>query len=1270
MAAKPPVGADPAQITDRAGFARALTELRLAADLSVREVAKRADQRHSTLGGWFSGQHLPQRSQGEVLNDVLRICGAGEQDLPAWADALERARRAVPPAAAATIEPYRGLQPFETSDAEWFYGRDALTRIVLDRLDDALSSEEPAIVAVVAASGAGKSSLLRAGVIPAVHTYGLPSNSGPWHTVLLTPGRDPLDAWAHREPSTDDAAATLVVIDQFEELFAGDVDEGVRSQFIEALCSADDPDLTGARTVVAIGLRADFYAAAASDLTLAAVLQDAQVVVPPMRADELRDAIVEPARHAGTDVTPDLVELLLRDLGPRTGQPRETGTLPLLSHALQATWQQAGGHQLTVAHYLATGGIAGAVQQSAEAAYSGLEPADRDLARRVFTSLVHVDTDGHAVTGRRLDIDDLPKAGPGASLERVLHQFVGQRLLVADENTVHISHDALLTAWGRLRDWVDNDRAELRAQRRLEDARRIWVENDREPSLLLRGTRLQAARDVLDRVDMPDADRAYVEASVKAASAEQAATRRRLRRARQILAAFAVVAVVAIVSLGFAVHATSSADNERRAAVAVGNAALSRQVAIEARDMQSQDPALAEQLAVVAWRISPTVEARSALLDRSAAPLVTRILGAAGPTAIALSADGTTLAVGHGDDGSVHIYRLTNVTSPRQVAVISGPKGSQVFAMTFTGHELATGGTTGDVRLFDLTDPAHPKATATLGPAFAGGVQSIAVSGDGHTLAAVSIGPKPVRLWDITDPAAPTALPAPTGVPDSATEQGVTFDSTGHTLVAVGTNGEGYVWNLAAPGGKPRTFSVGTTGSTLDTVIYDPHGDLVVGNRHGQVDFLDPTTLKVVRELRVAATTRIDVLAFSPDGRQLVAGDSSNVLTRWDTSTWAEIDTVNSPGPVTGVAYTPDGHTLISSAADGTVRLSSAAVPISPDAGSTVWAAEDSTSGNLLGFADSNAARLWDITDPTDPKPTGPAITSGGTADGSLAIRGDGSLTAVGTADGHVQLWDTSTPAHATTVGSPIAVTTSLIESMAFSPDGKILAVSADDNRLHLYDVTDPAHPTAVATETTGGLVYEVVFSPNGELVAAGSADNHAYLWDIHDPAHPKQIAKLGGYASYVIAVAFNPAGTLFTATGADHTVRLWRVSGTTLTAVGPVLTGPTGYDMDESFSSNGGLLAVASNDRYVWIWNVHNPAVPRLYAKLAAVNGEVNAVKFTKAGELVGGGSGVTLPIWQTNPSLVAAQVCADAGDPITTAEWQLYVPGANYAPPCSPGK
>ncbi|WP_420120384.1 helix-turn-helix domain-containing protein, partial [Nakamurella sp.] len=767
-------GGDPTSIGSRSELAAALTALRERTGLSVRDLARAVDSPVATVGGYVSGRHLPTVAQSAVFVRILAACGVTDPGAQqAWWDAVARVRRAGAPRPASAVSPYPGLESFQVQDAGMFFGRERVTAQLLAavRGDATGPPGVPAVagrmVAVVGPSGSGKSSVVRAGLVRAWAGSGDDSDA-PARYSIITPGDRPLRglaaallaaggsggpgaAGAAGPLDEDEVAAVerslradppgaavrapgpdhLLVVDQFEEVFSTCPDERERQAYLAALgaiAGAGPGTGGGPPGPGVLVLRADVYAAALAQAPLLPVLAGAQVVVGPMSPDEVRRAVVEPARIAGCEVDPELVEVLIGDLTPH-GAPAgvlDAGALPLLSHALSGTWQRATRRRLTVADYLATGGVAGAVAQSAESVLAALPARQQELAAPMLLRMVNVDDDA-VVTRRRMPLTDLagiagggaasrsvtgdpagdaPPGGEDAAARAVVDRFVAARLMTVDAESVQISHEALLSAWPRLQGWIDESRAALAARRRLDQAIGIWQDSGQDASALLGPTRLAAMQEALTAgsvaLSAPEAD--FLASSEAAVTAARAARVRGRRRRRSIVAVVTTLAVVASGLGVFAVVSGRAAAEQQQAAEAFRDLALAGQVLDAANRVAPQDGNVAAQLALVAFRTSPTAEDRSAVLDATGQPLVTRVLGAKGPTMQALSPDGRLLATADGVDGAIRLLSVTDPERPTVVGTAPAAVARQQFSIAFRpdGRLLATGSSTGLVQLWDV----------------------------------------------------------------------------------------------------------------------------------------------------------------------------------------------------------------------------------------------------------------------------------------------------------------------------------------------------------------------------------------------------------------------------------------------------------------------------------------------------------------------------------------------------------------------------------------
>ncbi|MFF2650161.1 hypothetical protein [Streptomyces sp. NPDC058045] len=1242
----------------------------------------------------------------------------------------DEGRRTVPgPGADQVLCPYPGLAPFDAQHKQWFYGRERMVHLVCERMDARIREGGPLVL--IGPSGAGKSSLLAAGVLPALDEGRLPvAGSSTWPRLLLTPTASPalalagaagLDAETARrtaaawradparclaelreitgaggpEPTGESSTAGLVVVvDQFEEIFTACGDETEQQWFIDVLDRLARP--TGGALVV-LGVRADFYAACTAHPQLREALRAGPVLLEPMTEDELKDAIRRPAGNVGLDVEDGLVEVLLADLGAVGGPvgTSTTGRLPLLAHALRATWQQRHGHTLTVDGYRVTGGIQGAIATTANRLYDTLPPPCHEAARWVFLRLVIVGRDADD-SRRRVRYDELLRHAPDREAAgRVLDDFTRGRLLTRDQDTVVMTHEVLIRAWPRLRDWIEHDRNGNLVRQDLEEAAGLWEQADREAAALYRGNRLEAALAWAEThgPELSGAARAFLTAS-------RHHQRRGQRLRRAAVATITTLALVASAAAVFAFRQEAQAVRDRDQAINAAVTSASVQLA-------PTDPSLSAQLALTAYRMDPTPEAASRLISTENTPLDTRLPGPRGAVyTVAYSPDGHMLAAGNVRQNLVRLWDVSDPSRPvalgRPVPVDRSVNSILSLAFSPDGRVLAVGGRTshngdagsgGFVDLWSLTSPSHPvllgrpKSPAVQGLDAMAAIESVAFSPDGRTLAAGSHAGL-VSLWNVTRPDDVKPAKAPLNLDCPHVFSGrIAFSPTGRTLAATCDDDAGTIrlWNTADPAHPGRGRSL-KAGHRVNTLAFSPDSHtLAAGSSDSTVHLwkvADPGhPAPLVKPLTGPAQPVMSV-AFSPDGHTLAAGSADHTIHLWNVTHPEAIGPLGRPltGPgdaVSDVVFSPDSRTLAAGNLDGSVDLWNLPPTRISGAGGNVASVAFRPDGRTLAAGNqNNTVSLWNTADPNHPAPRGDPLTGPEDPVEAVAFSPDGHTLAAGDGGGTVTLWNTADPSRPVRLRETLTGAHGPVFSLAFSPDGDTLAVAGDDplDSIALWDVSDPAHPVVqpgISNDHTRS-VKSLAFSRDGTMLAAGGdgSNGEVGLWSTTDPGVRvgQKIDQPAGTSTWV---AFSPDGRTLATGNSRGTITLWNATDPNhLTRRGSSLTVPGGSLWSVAFSPDGHTLAAAghTDDGTINLWDVTDPDHPTSIGRpLTVETGPVAVLAFSPDGHTLAATTddGVAT-LWDLDVESAISRICAGSSGALTRQQWSRYVRQLPYNPPC----
>ncbi|MBB4680267.1 nSTAND1 domain-containing NTPase [Crossiella cryophila] len=1224
-------------------FAFELRRLReKAGNPSYRDLARLVHYSVSTLSEAARGRKLPSLA---VTLAYVRACGGEEAEWEArWRElAKEIDQDALAGLAAEELNaPYVGLTAYGPGDADRFFGREVLVNQVLELL------AVRALVVVVGASGSGKSSVLRAGVLPRLE-----------HGVLLTPGPHPMDEVEFLLDGSRPLDAELVlVVDQFEELFTRCHDPAERQRFVTALTSA--AATTDGRVKVVIGLRADFYAHCARYPELAEALQDGQILAAPMSVEQLRQAITRPAVNAGCAVETALVTRLVSEA---SGQP---GVLPLLSHALVETWRRRRGNTLTLAGYEASGGIEGAIGQTAESVYDSFTDSQQDLARQVFLRLIELG-EGTEDTKRRVARTELDTGEP--ELTVVLERLAQARLLTLNQDHADLAHEAIIRCWPRLREWLTEDRDGLRTARRLGEAAEEWVRLDRDPGALYRGAQLALATDWArrgpDRV-LNRGEQDFLAASTAAEDKEELVQRHRDRRLRQLVALLTTLLLLTGTATGFAVWAEQRTSAQR-------TSALVQKAVVQAEALRATNPALSWQLRLAAYRADPARESADSLLSTSAEPFTTII----GPHSRATSAtlfhptEPLLVIGGADDDRVVRLWDVRDRHRPKLVSTMEGHHaGLHNAAWSKDGRMLATAALDRTARLWDLSDPRRPRALGLLA-GHSGNVEDVDFSPDGKQLVTVAVD-KTMRIWDIANPDRPQLL----SVTEAHTDliHAVGYSPVRPLLATAGWDGLVKLWDISDPR-RPREipFPGRHADGVQDTVFSADGGVLATAGTDRLIKLWDVRDPARPVELSTMAghTQAVHALTFAPGGTALAStsGDASTRL--WDITDPRkprELAVVRGhTDAVWRASFSPDGITLATSSDDRTVKLADLRRQGLPQHGDAISSMAYSPNGRLVVTSGSDRIpAIWQITDDNLVEPVARLPEHGSPVD-SVAISNDGRHLFTASLDRTVRVWDLADPARPKLLSSLVGHENA-VDTVAVHPDGTLVATSSWDNRIGLWDLKDPAKPgKPIMLVEHNGDVLDVNFSPDGKLLASAGLDGTVRLWDLTDRTAPREVASLRDHPGGATGAVFSPNSKNLVTFGNDHRLQIWDITEPARASVLAEIGDSGSTVQSVAFSPDGRTLAVAGNEGLIRLHNVADPAKPAEFATLSGHSNTVYQAQFSPDGSKVASVSADrTLRIWDIDTERAAARICAMAYPRITEQQWEKYLPGLDFEPPC----
>lgn len=1089
--------------------------------------------------------------------------------------------------------PFKGLSHYDVADAYLYFGREVLTAELTEDI------RHNRFLAVVGASGSGKSSLVRAGLVPTLQGVRppeegvrLPDGSSTWPVHIITPTARPLESLAisltqdsesltatetlindlsqnprslhlyarklladgdHGGESGNSTSRLLLIIDQFEELFTQCQTEEVRQAFIANLMTAIDPELDGPVKVIII-LRADFYSHCAQYDDLRLALEKKQRYIGQMSADELQRAIEEPARVQNITFEAELVHQMLRDIGAEGDKRPEPGALPLLSHALLETWKRREGNQLTLAGYYNSGGVRGAIAQTANNTYFSLPPEQQLIARNVFLRLTDLGENTED-TRRRASFEELLiRDSEADQVTEVLHILANARLITTSENDTEVAHESLIREWPALRNWLNEDREGLLLHRKLTEDAIEWQENDRDPSFLYQGARLAAVEDwmadteeVLSEIEASffDACQAKKEEQLAELQAQAEAERNRADREARRSKIARLVSVVLLGLLLLAAAAFVTAYSRQQ----VVNA---QRLAFASKSQIDISPETALLLAAEAALRVPDFQSEQALRD-SLDAYTLRPVPLAGHEdrvySAALSPNGQQALTGS-KDGTARLWGVDG----RPLIVFEGHKDEINSALFDAGGDrVLTASADGTARLWNME--GEPIAVYD---GHDDGVRS-AIFGPDEQLVVTSSDDETARLWDTEG----ALLQVFEGHEDKVVSADMSPD--GQLVLTASEDGTVWLWDLE---GNPLTM-IDAHEEELNNALFSPDGQQVLTSGDDGAARLWELDGNLVTEFE---HSNMKGAIFMPDGQHVVTiGGSDNVAQLWDMAGQPITEFHGHTNTLRHVAASPDGQSFLTASSDGTARLwdlEGRSLAVFRGHAGVVTTANFSPDGSRIVTASyDNTARIWEHIGPHLP-------IIGGYEDDieSIEFSPDGTLLLIASDDGTARLLDTNGNELVKFLGHE-----NQVENATFSPDGQKVLTASDDATARLWDLNGQQLALFEGHEDE---VKSASFSPDGQRVLTGSNDGTARLWDLGG----KQLVIFEGHEDEISHSQISPDGQRVLTASDDRTARLWDLEGNTIA----IMEGHEGQIEGAAFSPDGQTVATWSGDFTARMWDMN----------------------------------------------------------------------------------
>jgi WD40 repeat protein/serine/threonine protein kinase len=1151
--------------------------------------------------------------------------------------------------------PYKGLRAFQEADVNDFFGRERLVGQLIERLEEL--DEYERFLALVGPSGSGKSSVIKAGLIPALRN-GLLENSEHWFYVEMFPGINPFEELeaallriAVNPPDNileqlladergllktidqllpaDTDTELMLVIDQFEEVFTQLEDDDLRELFLSSLCVAMSSPRSRVRIIIT--LRADFYDRPLYFPNFAEMFRQRTEVILPMGRDELQRSIISPSERVGVTMEQGLVPAILRDIA------EQPGALPLLQYALTELFDRRVGRVLTLKAYQESGGVLGALARRADELYIHLTEPQQAAAKQLFLRMVALG-EGTEDTRRRVRQAELMTILDEDVLNPVINVYGQYRLLTFDrdpatrESTLEVAHEALIQRWEKLQEWIDENREDLRTQRRLTNATIEWIAVERDPSFLARGSRLVQFESWADNANLAitEDERVYLDASIhernSAEETEQARQRQELelqqqaaKRLRYLVGVFVFATVIATILSVFALNQRAEAEvaratSDANSAIAIEQAEIAKENAIVARslelvagarDIQTDNPNLALLLALEANNIeSPPERAQSILAEIGYAPGPRqRIFGHTDEVnAVAFSPDGTQVITGSSDHALIIWDSNTGAQIGRWMA-----HEDPIVTIEFSpdGTKLLTGSSKSELFIWDVASGEVIRRIEDV----RGNVQDVVWLIDGQRVASV-MSNRMIAIWDVTMGVEQMRLEGHT---DNISSLAVSPD--GIHLYSASEDHSIIEWDLQT-GNVVRRFRRHDA-AVLDVILTSDGLTMVTASLDQNIiiwDLVDGTVLSSLQGHEGSVLT----LDLNEDNTRLLTGSADQTVKLWDFKTGQLLITLyGHEDRIRDVKFSPDGWQAISTSSDKSIMIWDInfgnMVDLYMPFVSSIWSVDVHPSGSRAlvgtGYPEHEIVEYDFVEDKILRSMIGHDSTVS-----NVQYNVDGTRAISASFDETVILWDVIN-------AQPITIfnghTETVWDAMFNFDETQILSGSSDQTMI-LWDVATGSILQEFKDGHTQG-IHTVYITRDNKFALSGSGDGMIVVWDAEtgDP-----IRTLVGHLGSIRYVTMNQDETQVLSTSTDGQIILWDfVSGQRVAT----LRGHTHTVERASFVFDDQFIVSGSADKTLIMWDLNTLTSVRIFRghedriwDFTLANDGLNILSASRAGMLI----------------------------------------------------